>query len=367
MKSCILEYIKNHPQDWEADIKSKGIIIKKKGNFVIFNYQSLGVDFFDPIVKEARGIIIDINKLKVVCWAFNKFGNWQEPYADEINWDSAKVQEKLDGSIMKLWYDADYSCEWQWSTNGMIDAADAETQGGVSYRQLVASACNYKDIDFNSLNKDYTYIFELVSPTGHVIQYPSVKLYFIGLRNTKTGEELPTELSNLFIDRPREYLLLDFDACIEYLSSCNKKSLEHEGFVVVDKNWHRIKMKTEEYIKKHKTRMFNGISKKDAIKAILSKEDLEPIYNSSLKNKMVMKYYEYEFAKLEYEIQNTIDYARAYYKEMGGVRKVLADEIEGIKYREFCFKAIDNDKSAFELLKEISIQRISSLVNNFID
>jgi hypothetical protein len=37
-------------------------------------------DYTDPIVQEARGIIIDITNGDVVCWPFRKFGNWQESW-----------------------------------------------------------------------------------------------------------------------------------------------------------------------------------------------------------------------------------------------------------------------------------------------
>lgn len=81
-----------------------GIGIKEESPYAIFNY-AIGCDFSNPIVQEARGIIIDLENLDVVCWPFRKFGNYNESYADKIDWSTARVQEKIDGSIIKLWWD----------------------------------------------------------------------------------------------------------------------------------------------------------------------------------------------------------------------------------------------------------------------
>ena len=82
-------------------IKTK--LIKEEGNFALFKYASLS-NFNDPIVKEARGIIIDTFNYEVACFPFNKFGKYTDYYADEIDWNTASVQEKIDGSIIKMWF-----------------------------------------------------------------------------------------------------------------------------------------------------------------------------------------------------------------------------------------------------------------------
>ena len=88
---------------------------------------------------------------------------------------------------MKLYY---YNNKWNWSTSGMIDANDAPASDNMTFYDLVKSANNYTDIDFDSLDKDNTYMFELVSPLKRiVVQYNQTLLYHIGTRNNKTGKE----------------------------------------------------------------------------------------------------------------------------------------------------------------------------------
>ena len=123
-KSHLCNFIKNHPTDWEAILtQSYKIKIKHDGPYAIFVYDT-ECDFADPIVQESRGIIINTETLTVACWPFRKFGNHNESYADKIDWSSARVLEKVDGSIIKLWFDT-LDGIWQFSTNGTIRAERA--------------------------------------------------------------------------------------------------------------------------------------------------------------------------------------------------------------------------------------------------
>ena len=104
MKPRILEFIKNNPDTWEEKLNEKFIRTNHNGDLVCFKYAT-EADFSDPLVCEARGIIIDVVQRVVVCWPFDKFFNVQEQYAADIDWNSARVLEKIDGSMIKLfWY-----------------------------------------------------------------------------------------------------------------------------------------------------------------------------------------------------------------------------------------------------------------------
>ena len=189
--SYICELISTN-NNWQEVMESLNVKVKFKGDLAIFNY-NVEVDFSNPLVQESRGIIINVISAEVVCWPFRKFGNWQESYVDTIDWSTARVQEKIDGSIIKLYY---YDGAWRWATNGMIDAVEADCMySSKNFLDVIKSASNYGMIDFDSLNKDYTYIFELVSPdTKVVIDYGYTKLFHLGTRNNKNGEEYIVEV-----------------------------------------------------------------------------------------------------------------------------------------------------------------------------
>ena len=62
--SKICRLISENPEDWKEIMQKKKIRVKKdeSTSFAIFNYE-IDADFFDPVVQESRGIIIDSGRL----------------------------------------------------------------------------------------------------------------------------------------------------------------------------------------------------------------------------------------------------------------------------------------------------------------
>ncbi|MBE5870606.1 MAG: hypothetical protein E7294_05040 [Lachnospiraceae bacterium] len=176
--SVICSMIRNNPDDWRELMTDKLIDMGTEGDLTIFNYQA-EADFSDPVVREARGIIINTKKMEVVCWPFTKFGNYYEYYADQIDWESARLLEKIDGAIVKMWFDRQKG-EWRFSTNKRIVPDER-------YNSIIKKIQD--QVDFSLLDEDYTYILELVSPMAKVvIDYLDSLFYHIGTRNNKTGK-----------------------------------------------------------------------------------------------------------------------------------------------------------------------------------
>ena len=94
----IIDFIKSNP-DWITLLVEKpyALAIKEKDNFVLFMYNQMESDFNNPLVRECRGLIIDTETLTPVCVPFYKFGNYGEGYVPKIDWNTAKVQEKVEG------------------------------------------------------------------------------------------------------------------------------------------------------------------------------------------------------------------------------------------------------------------------------
>ena len=354
----------NENTDWENILVKKNIRVNKENSLAIMNY-AMDADFKDPIVQEARGIIIDTKTNKVVCWPFRKFGNWQEEYADPIDWKTANVQEKIDGSIIKLWY---YNRAWHWSTNGVINAENADSQSGKSFMEIIKSAINFKNIPFEKLDQNSTYIFELVSPMNPiVISYPLTKLYHIGTRSNITGQERNEEIG---IEKPKAYPLNNFEDCLEACKKLNaSEKVEQEGFVVVDANWNRIKIKSPEYLTAHRF-MGNDLSipKERILDILLNHPELkEELMGLRKQFEVLFKYYDFKIAELEYNVEKYIAYARGLYEELEHDRKALANTIKNDKLAQFGFSAIGNDKTAKDLLSEVLFSRFKKLIDDYKD
>lgn len=93
----LLNFILNN-KNWESILTTfpYNLNIVRDDNYIMFKYNQIASDFSLDIVKESRGVIFDERNWKVVCQPFNKFFNYNEPNAAEINWSKdLKITEKL--------------------------------------------------------------------------------------------------------------------------------------------------------------------------------------------------------------------------------------------------------------------------------
>lgn len=137
---------------------------------------------------------------------------------------------------------------------------------GVNFKDLFIEVF---DIElFNRLEKHYCYTFELVSPlTKVVVPYEKTDIYLIGVRNMLTLEEIqPMSVFNLsHIKRPRQFPLNTLEDC---LKATEQMGYDEEGFVVVDKNWNRVKIKSPAYVAAHHLKNNGAVSRKRILEII---------------------------------------------------------------------------------------------------
>ncbi|KKM74283.1 hypothetical protein LCGC14_1401830 [marine sediment metagenome] len=141
-----------------------GIISRRHGrydNLVCFKYHMIDSPMGERIVQECRGIILDEeDNWNVVSRSFNKFFNIFEGHAAEIDWDTACVQEKLDGCLHE--------------ETSILTEDGAETIGNICRDNYQG-----KVISFNHDEQ----LFELDEIVGLSIQESSEDWYEIELEN----------------------------------------------------------------------------------------------------------------------------------------------------------------------------------------
>ena len=355
--SYIATYISEHPDTWVGDFLDIKIKVKQTKNLAIFNYY-IDADFYNPVVQEARGIIIDMDTLDVVCWPFRKFGNYGEGYADKIDWETARVQDKIDGSIMKLYY---YNGRWNWATNGNIDAGDAplSTMDNKSFLDLIKEAVNYKDLRFDDLQKDTTYIFELASPCSQiVISYPETKLYHIGTRKNNTGEEIACDIG---IEKPEEYKIGSLEECVRAAEHLNAEKVEKEGFVVVDGSCNRIKVKSLDYVAMHHMRANRSFKKEHIVNLLLS-GNKDEVLKQFPDMEGVLAFYSYEIARTRQNFQTIIDGSFDLWEELEHDKKAFALTVKDSAYAPIAFCCTKENASNESVLQAA----MDKLLLNFI-
>lgn len=291
----LLEFINSH-ENWQKILSTHpyNIKIKQNDKYFLLKYDNILSPFGDPIVNESRGCIIYFDNLKnewvYVCRPFVRFFNYGDDSAATIDWDSAKVYDKIDGTLIKVWF---HDNHWHISTSSMIDAADA-TCGDLNFKDLFFKALpsDIKNIDdFMLLTnpdnvKNRTYLFELVSPFNRlVVSYDNTELYYLGEIENETGEEYyhPEEWKE-YIHKLNIYNNINqLNKAITAANSINAD--DGEGFVVVDKYYNRIKIKGEDYLKSFHIRN-NGLVTKARVVESLKNNTFDELlaYNNDKKD-----------------------------------------------------------------------------------
>lgn len=276
-----IKFIKEH-ENWR-DLLSQPpycLSIKEDDDYAIFKYSQIDSDFNEQICRECRGLIIDLHKIEPIALSFYKFFNVQESFADRIYWKECRVQEKVDGSKMMVWYNR-YKMQWEISTSSNLDAwktpvGDFDMSFGDLFLKAVHNEGITMDDFYNLLDSNFCYTFELVSPESRVvIPYKKTKLYFIGLRYVPDFQECnPDSAKHIckVFTRPKEYKLDGLKAC---LNATERMGYDEEGFVVVDNNWNRVKIKSPAYVSAHYLKNNSKVSKSRILEIIEKNEQSE--------------------------------------------------------------------------------------------
>jgi len=219
-------------------------------NLVLFKYDQINSPMDHPLVQECRGIILDeADGGRVVARPFDKFFNYGEPNAVEIDWGSARVQEKLDGSLCVFYH---YAGEWHVATSGSPDAGGNVHNGTLRFRDLIWETARQYGLQL--LSPAHTYLCELTSPHNRiVVQHREASLTLLGIRHTETGAWEDIEASGDYLKgnlpRVRMFPLGSYE---EMLTSFEEiDPLQQEGYVVVDGRGQRVKVKHPRYVALH--------------------------------------------------------------------------------------------------------------------
>lgn len=205
-----------------------------------------------PIVRESRGIILDRdNNWEVVARPFDRFFNWGEDVSvsDTFDFSNFVAQEKIDGSLMIVYY---YNKEWNVATKGSPDAGGNVGQESFTFSDLFWEIFYVDLMGHNSdLDPCNTYLFELTSKYNRVVTSQvnnDGRIQLIGVRNNKTGQEY---IPNIFSEFPvvKSFPMNTIEEILE--ASKQLDPSQQEGFVLVDKNFNRIKVKSEKYVLIH--------------------------------------------------------------------------------------------------------------------
>ena len=322
----VIEFIKQN--GLEALTEQLAISVKKVDDLLVLNYNQIDSPKTDPIVMECRSLILEAETLKVVSRSFDRFFNYGEggkiwerdqvaiDTMDLIDWNRAVAYEKVDGSLIKIYW---YKERWYISTKGTA-YGESDCMGyGVTFQELVWKAIGVSnDDEFQNKMSEClfcegcTYIFELTSVENRVVKrYEGYKLYFLAARQPVSGNYVCNEEKEWFLDPvsgidfihyPKHYTFSSPEECLR--TARELKDLD-EGYVIYQDGVPIAKIKSPAYVAVHHIRG-EGLNPKRIMQLVLSGEQHEYL-NYFPEDEVVIMPYVHAYIKLTDGIGDTYD------------------------------------------------------------
>ena len=255
----IQKYLKEHGIDKTAE--DFNLIHKDYNDKFLLKYNMIESDFSKQEVRESRGLILEKETYRVLSMNFIRFFNYGDPMCDKIDWNSSLIQEKLDGSLIQLYY---HNGKWCVSTSGMAEGeGEVNNKPGLTFKDLFWETTKLKNTNIKDdyhLHPDLIYIFELTTPYNIVVTphtESNIRLLTVRNRNKyinlkeypyehvcEIGKSLKVPVVKVFDFKNKNIQTL--------LNTFKDMPYSEEGYVVVDKFWSRIKIKNPKYLVVHR-------------------------------------------------------------------------------------------------------------------
>lgn len=329
MELLVQKYLEAHSLNDLAREHGVYASFSKSGHKWSLNYDQIEAKEADPIAQESRGLILAAEdgrlitkdevpgKTVILAYPMKRFFNHGQGSAANINWSDPKlaVLEKMDGTLTIVYWDK-FTQAWCVATRSVPEADLPMDNGIFTFRTLFEKALMDTNgmtfADFShGLNKGITYCFELTTPYNRIVVfYPDCRITLLAARGLH-GEMVEYDFSNLggkgwveydkltdkvkreadmghskqdtpaaFVAKPydlygvpvvKAYTYTTIEELVNWVSSLNP--MEHEGVVVRDGNFNRIKVKNVAYVAYNKVRDAMANSPRNMVGLILSEKD----------------------------------------------------------------------------------------------
>ena len=208
-----------------------------------------------PVVRECRGIVLEMDTWEVVAKPFRRFFNVGEFIEDfkQFNWNDFTVVDKADGSLIIAYT---YQGKWHFNTSGSFGLGKLGPYGG-TWRDLFLEVLP-EDASLQGL-ENYTLMFELCTPYNKVVQlHPRPKVFLLGAcEPTPNGgyfdlpeDDLDSLAQMINVPRPNRHVFHQREALETWLLAQSKLDPTYEGVILRD-GQSRWKWKTKTYVALH--------------------------------------------------------------------------------------------------------------------
>lgn len=249
------DLMRARPDKWESILVDNfKIKIIRDGDLASLKYNQLESPMHETIVQQCRGMVVNVATRRVLAWPYDKFWNYGETLAAEIDWATARVQEKLDGSLMIMYWGVG---GWHVASSGHPTAGGAFGSDKRTFRDAFSDswmALGYR-LPTPLLGKiGIAFLFELCdAPNRVVVRHDKPRLVLHGARNLDGTEYnhawCEATAKEYEWEHVRSFPLATVHDCVAAVEALDP--LQQEGFVVVDAHFRRVKIKSPRYVILH--------------------------------------------------------------------------------------------------------------------
>lgn len=249
-----------------------------KGKYVLIKYLQCVTyeDSWNEWYRQARGVVINLNKMEVASATLPKFFNVNEKLETSL----ATVMSKSKNGNVTKYIKQDGSCVSVSYKDGLI----ITTPGSFESKQTEWANGYLKEKhsdflkDFRTNFSNLTFIFEYVGPENRiVVVYPKTDMILLQIIDSNTGKIYSVkemiEYAEKYNFNPCETVEMDFDEMINLRDNKELfKAEEQEGWVIrIDKEDETFmtKLKCSDYVNMHKM-ISNALNPKWVFESIVN-------------------------------------------------------------------------------------------------
>jgi hypothetical protein len=337
------------------------------------NYDQIASKPGCPVASVCRGLVIRpqtpvtdenqaVGEFRIVARPIDRFYNDGESCAAQIDWSTARAEEKLDGTCCILYWD-DVKLQWCVATRSVpeADVSFGDPPGSplpentfselflYALQQTLGSSIQ-AHAWLDSISVRLTYIFELTSPLNRVVvKYDDYRVTILAIRHTQTGEYLSTE-PLWEIPKVQTWPLRTAADIHEFVNKADPAKLE--GAVVVDANYNRIKIKSKAWVLASRAKDCVTMSKRNALQCIIDGQidDVIPLLDPHVAEYMIGL--KESFSLLLRKLENL--YVPIYMKSSSRKDFALAVQSSGLWQAPFFALYSGKAKNVLDWLRQLS-------------
>jgi len=272
------------------------IAVGNKGPYWVLNYMQGSRNEYNQlvrgmIIRKPNGQTINDPLDLIVSFPFMRFYNKGEKEAAPVDFSKADMLEKLDGSMVGVFFPDGDPSKPQYHTRKMVSAHkpdmdmmiggfETAKSGPQPFMKIIGEYVN--KLHFTKEDVAMTYVFEFIHEISKVLtSYSPEKygLHLLGARNIRTHRELTEDQLDVIArrigaPRPRRWNTTGDEAEIrQMMDEIGKDTENFEGAVFRDPEGNRVKLKRDDYVKLH--HLLDKLSFKHLIPKVLEGESEE--------------------------------------------------------------------------------------------